>query len=101
MEIALAESAYADLADIQAHYNYEGVPEVGKRLLSEILGHVQALAAHPSIGRIVPEFGEERIRELIRPPFRIVYLHEDNTIRIVRVWRSERLLRLPDSGSST
>jgi len=63
VEIFLAESAYADLADIQAHYNDEGVPEVGKRLLSEILGHVQMLVAHPSIGRVAPKFGEDKIRD--------------------------------------
>jgi len=34
------------------------------------------------------------MRELIHPPFRIVYRREANQIRIVRVWRSERVLRL-------
>jgi hypothetical protein len=30
--------------------------------------------------------------ELIRPPFRIVYRLDSDRIRIVRIWRSERLL---------
>ena len=36
------------------------------------------------------------IRELLFPPFRIVYRREATRVRIVRVWRSERLLVLPD-----
>ena len=35
------------------------------------------------------------LREIIHPPFRIVYRVENRRIRVVRVWRSERLLRLP------
>jgi toxin ParE1/3/4 len=71
------------------------VPEVGERLISEILASIEALAEHPDIGRIVPEFGQAFLRELIRPPFRIVYRRDPKQVRIVRIWRSERLLELP------
>lgn len=45
--------------------------------------------------RVVPEFGFEHLREVIRPPFRIVYRLDDDRVRVVRVWCSERLLELP------
>jgi plasmid stabilization system protein ParE len=93
--ISFAESALGDLAGIQAWYGEEGVPEIGDRFVSEIFERVQTLAEHPDIGRIVPEFGQPFLRELIHPPFRIVYRREPRRVRIVRVWRSERLLRLP------
>ncbi|MFK5947294.1 MAG: type II toxin-antitoxin system RelE/ParE family toxin [Methylococcales bacterium] len=48
------------------------------------------------MGRKVPEFDEEKIRELIHTPFRIVYLREKNSIHVIRIWRSERLLVLPE-----
>jgi toxin ParE1/3/4 len=51
---------------------------------------------HPDIGRVVPEFNDELIRELIHSPFRIVYLRERKSINMIRVWRSERLLHLPE-----
>jgi hypothetical protein len=47
------------------------------------------------MGRVVPEFGLEYLRELIHPPFRIVYRRDIKRVRIVRIWRSERLLKLP------
>ena len=39
------------------------------------------------------------IRELIHIPFRIVYTIESKIIYVVRVWRSERLLKLADSSN--
>ncbi len=43
---------------------------------------------------------EEKIRELIHPPFRVVYLREFDSIHLIRVWRSERILRLPDESET-
>ena len=44
------------------------------------------------MGRVGPEFELEYLRELIRTPIRIVYRRDKNKVRIVRVWRSERLM---------
>jgi toxin ParE1/3/4 len=99
-DISFAQSALKDMEAIQAWYAEEGVPEVGDRFIAEIFERVESLAEHPDIGRIVPEFGQPFLRELIHPPFRIVYRREARRVRIVRVWRSERLLRLPSSATS-
>jgi toxin ParE1/3/4 len=97
--IRFAESALADLESILARYAEQGVPDVGKRLIGEIVASIEALADHPDIGRIVPEFDQPFLRELIRPPFRIVYRRDPQRVRVVRVWRSERLLKMPDEES--
>lgn len=96
ISITFTESALSDLEEIQAWYAQQDVPEVGKRLVAEVFQRVEALVDHPDMGRIVPEFGQSFLRELIHPPFRIVYRHDTDQIRIVRVWRSERLLHLSD-----
>lgn len=93
--ITFAESAIKDLEDLQAYYAGEGAPDVGKRLVTDIMAAVERLGTHPLSGRGVPEFHVEHLREIIYPPFRIVYRHDKNKVRIVRIWRSERLLRLP------
>lgn len=92
--MSLAASALADLKDVRAWYAEEGVPEVGDRLVREVLERLEALKTHPLLGREVPEFRQPFLRELIVPPFRVVYRHDGDRIRVVRVWRSERLLRL-------
>ena len=96
VRIRVAESAVADLEDIQAWYADQGVPEVGARLVARIIDRVEALADHPELGRIVPEFDQPFLREIIHPPFRIVYRRDPDTVRVIRVWRGERRLRLSD-----
>ena len=96
MRLLFAQSAFNDLADIQAYYQEQGVPAIGDKFVAEIIAHVDVLVDHPEIGCIVPEFAESKIRELIHPPFRIVYWLDSQTVNIIRVWRSERLLQLPD-----
>lgn len=97
--VSFAESALQDLEGIQAWYESEQVPEVGRRIVSEIFAQCQALADHPHMGRVVPEFDQRSLREVIHPPFRVVYKREAARVRIVRVWRSERLLQLPADPS--
>jgi plasmid stabilization system protein ParE len=95
--IGFAESAVRDLEEIRDWYAEQRVPEVGKRLVGEVFAQVERLADFPESGRIVPELGLVNLREIIYPPFRIVYRLEAGHIWIVRVWRSERLLKVPDS----
>jgi toxin ParE1/3/4 len=95
LAIRFAESALTDLESVRAWYAEQGAQDVGEGLLAEIVAAIEALAHHPDMGRIVPEFGQPFLRELIRPPFRIVYRRDPKRVRIVRVWRSERLLVLP------
>lgn len=96
--IRFAESALADLESMRAWHAEQAVPEVGERLIGEIVTSIEALADHPDMGRIVPEFDQRFLRELIRPPFRIVYRRDPKHVRVVRVWRSERLLDIGDEA---
>ncbi len=96
MKIFISSSAFSDLENIKEHYEEESVPHIGEQYVISIIEHIQTLSDNPDIGRKVPEFDEEKIRELIHPPFRIVYLREKISIHIIRVWRSERLLELPE-----
>lgn len=96
MELLLAQSALDDLADLQRYYKDEGVPDIGMRSISDILSVIDRLRDHPDSGRVVPEFEQEQIREVLFPPFRIVYLREPSTISVIRIWREERLLTLPE-----
>jgi toxin ParE1/3/4 len=98
--VSFAESAVCDLEELQAWYVDQGASEAGQRLVAEIFKRIERLPDNPDIGRIVPEFKQPFLRELIRSPFRIVYRREAQRIRIVRVWRSERLLKLPQESLS-
>ncbi|VAW64438.1 Death on curing protein, Doc toxin [hydrothermal vent metagenome] len=94
MKILISDSAFNDLEAIKEYYLREGVPQIGTEFVIKIIRHIETLENNPETGRKVPEFNEKNIRELIHPPFRIVYLREEKTINVIRVWRSERLLNL-------
>ncbi len=96
VQVRFAKSALTDLQTIQTWYAEQGVPDVGARLVGDIVKRIERLADHPDVGRVVPEFGQTVLREIIYPPFRIVYRRDPNTVRIVRIWRSERQLRLTE-----
>lgn len=96
MKIRITESALSDLDSIQSYYKSQNVPEIGIKLVSGIILHIETLEIHPKIGRIVPEFNDVSIKEIIHKPFTIVYSIDDTVIYIIRVWRSERLLKLTD-----
>lgn len=97
MELRIAQSALGDLQAIQAYYAKQDVPHTGDKYVAAILEHSDILRRHPDAGRIVPEFNQDNIRELIHPPFRVVYLRQSAEVIVIRIWRSERQLELPEN----
>jgi toxin ParE1/3/4 len=94
--ITFADSAFVDLEAIRAWYIDQQVPNVGNKLLKEIIAQVERLVDFPESGRIVPEFGIANLREIIHAPLRIVYRLDGDKIRVVRIWRGERILKMPE-----
>ena len=95
LKITFARSALSDLEKVFEFYNEQKIPPVGERLVKKVFEDIELLSEQPDMGKRVPEFDLKFLRELIRPPFRIVYRRDIDKIRVVRVWRSERLLILP------
>jgi len=95
VKVCLTDSALNDLRELHRYYEEQLIPEVGQRFVAEILERIEALSENPDIGRVVPEFATDNIRELIHKPYRVVYLREPLSISIIRVWRSERILEFP------
>lgn len=62
-----------------------------------IFDTVERLADFPESGRVVPEVGGRRIREVIFGTYRIIYSFRDQ-IDILTVRRSSQLLRMSELG---
>jgi plasmid stabilization system protein ParE len=86
-----APSARLDLKEL-ASYIAESRPEVSARFVKSVFNTIERLSAFPESGRIVPEFNDPNIREVIRKPCRIVYRikAERQIIEIARVWHAAR-----------
>lgn len=90
-KLTWSPSARLDPKDI-ATFIAEDSPLLAERFVRSLFQVVERVAEYPESGRIVPEFGEPTIREVIRRPCRIVYrLNPGNrTVEIVRVWHGAR-----------
>jgi len=55
-----------------------------------ILTAVERLHRHPSLGRVVPEYGDRRLRELIVGSYRIVYRVAGKSLAVIAVVHGSR-----------
>jgi plasmid stabilization system protein ParE len=58
----------------------------------ELISETDRLQEFPELGRIVPDYRNDDIREIVFRPYRIVYRvnHENKICEIARVWHSAR-----------
>jgi len=58
----------------------------------ELISQTDRLQEFPDIGRVVPEFQNDNLREIIFRPYRIVYRvnHTRRLCEVARVWHSAR-----------
>ncbi len=61
-------------------------------VVKKIIDTTRSLSRFPFAGRIVPEFGEESIREKLVYSYRIIYRIQDETVTIAAVIHGKRLL---------
>ena len=65
VKITFSRSALNDLEDVLDYYREQKVPQVGERLVAKIIKDIELLGKQPEMGRIVPEFELDYLRELI------------------------------------
>jgi len=70
-----APSARLDLKEI-ASYIADSRPEASIRFVKSVFHSVERVIDFPESGRIVPEFGDPSIREIVRKPCRMGKDHE-------------------------
>ena len=94
-----AGQALRDLDEIRRWIARDS-PRQAERSVRGIRRATESLKRFPSSGRIVPEWHDDRFREVIHAPWRIVYRYEpsDDTVLIVTVIHSSRELPPLPSG---
>ena len=74
-------------------------PDAAKRLGLALIERTKILAVFPLSGKVVPEFSDPLIRELILSPYRIVHRidHSQKIVGVARFWHGARgALQLDD-----
>lgn len=86
-----------DLKDIEDWIARDSVRHA-VRFVDRLIRAVENLEESPRLGRIVPEFGRPEIRELIVPPYRIVYWVQRRSVSVLRVVHGAREMKDLGSG---
>jgi len=92
VDIAITESAYSDLEDIE-NYISQDSPLMARRFINKIFDRINQLYNYPTSGKPVPEIKDKSIRELLLNKYRIIYkIVDDRNINILRIVHGSRLL---------
>ncbi|KAA6337212.1 hypothetical protein EZS27_014690 [termite gut metagenome] len=93
MRVKLIKSAYIDLKDIRRYLLLKNVSDkIVRNLIDEIITDIEVLEEYPYAGRVVPEYEDKFVRELIRGNYRIIYMITDDLIRVIHIVHQARLL---------
>ena len=90
MKVEWSPLALERVSDI-ARYIAKDNPGAAERWVNELFDAVERLADFPESGRVVPEVGVRRIRELIFGAYRVIYSARDK-VEILTVRRGSQLL---------
>lgn len=91
MKVLWTETA---INQLQAIHNYIAQNSVvyANQVIDRITRRSEQIAEFPNSGRIVPEFREENIREIIERPYRIIYRIEEDEVDILAIVHGSQVL---------
>ena len=97
--IAWSESASHDLAEIAAHIARDS-EFYAASVIRQLIEAARTLDLFAERGRVVPEYRDPSIRELLIRDYRLVYEVGETVIHVVRVVHGSRLLSPPPHGQT-
>lgn len=82
-------AALEDVQSIRAYIARDSA-SYGRIVAERLFSAVDHLRVHPLSGRVVPELGQPILREVIEPPYRIVYRVRADVLEVLAVVHSAR-----------
>lgn len=84
VKVVWTDDAIEDLKSINKFISIDS-PKNANRFSNKILDKTEILSNFPNLGRVVPEFNVESIRELIEGNYRIIYQIQDLKVEVIRI----------------
>jgi toxin ParE1/3/4 len=90
-QVRLSRSARSDIQVIVRYISIDD-PDQALRFGRFLIHHTKSLGRFPEVGRVVPEFDDDSIREIIVRAYRIIYRvnHQTLSIEVIRFWHAGR-----------
>lgn len=89
MKIVWTEKADKQLSQIY-EYIAEDSPFYASQTIKSIIEIAENVSLYPLKGRTVPEYQDNKIREVFMHPYRIIYLIKENQIDILSIIHEAR-----------
>ena len=90
MKVVWSNRALRSLADVHHRVSTDS-EDAANKMVNRILQRGDGLATFPHLGRLVDRYKRPGIRELIEPPYRIMYRVRKEQVEVVDVFHSAQL----------
>ncbi len=90
-EIVWSPQAISDVEAIKAYISRDSV-HYARLVVERLIAAVERAGAFPESGRVVPEFGDPTIREILWRSYRLVYRVHGAEVQVVTVFHGAMLL---------
>ena len=91
LSIVWSEEALEDIESI-ASYIEKDSPVYASSVVSKFFEKAELLIENPKLGRVVPEFSDERLREIFVYSYRLIYELKESERLFVAVIHGKRLI---------
>ncbi len=88
--VIFAPRAERDLQAITYYIARHTDAQIADRFGNQLIDRALTLASLPERGRVVPEFGDPGIREILFKSYRIIYRVRGQAVEVVRFWHAAR-----------
>lgn len=95
LKVLWTENVIQDLLGIKAFIAQDSVDRA-EEWLFELYATGESLSQFSSRGRIVPEFNQDNLRELLIENYRLVYRIKSATVEIITVFEGHRQIKAKD-----
>jgi toxin ParE1/3/4 len=92
VRVEFSPRADADLTDI-ADYIAAGNPGAAETFVNRLVDRALAIGKAPNAGRVVPELGDPKVRQVLLQRYRIIYRVEASRVLVVTILEGHRRLR--------
>jgi plasmid stabilization system protein ParE len=91
MKLRWSERACRDLKGIHTFIGRDS-SKAALRWVDQVRSKARGVLSNPRMGRVVPEFARDDIREVFLKSYRIVYRIRSDSVEILTVFEGHRLL---------
>jgi toxin ParE1/3/4 len=92
IRIVWSDQSLEDIEEIRRYIQRDS-PVYAEMFVDRVFESVERLIDYPLSGRVVPEFEDPTVREIILGSYRIVHRVRQGTLSIVTVFHTARLLK--------